>query len=138
MSFENVVRPAVVPNIRPGRAQPSSPSAGSPTQGMATIHGASGRYLELPYSVSFSSSTPKYKEKKRRVDTVRVYQPDNHDNYLDIDVINKLWMDTSTISADPSDVKKQTTTYQFTPVTDDLPDNVETFRQNVIKQKKQA
>src|SRR5215475_277838 len=98
MTFEVVVRPAVVPNIRPAPAQPSSPAPGDSSQGMVTIHGASGRYLELPYSVSFSSSQPHFKEKKRRVDQVRIYQKDdngkiNKDNFVDVDSANKVWMD---------------------------------------------
>jgi len=129
MSFEVVVRPAVVPNIRPAPAQPSSPIEGNSTQGMATIHGASGRYLELPYSISFSSSTPKYKEKKRRVDEVRIYQQDNHDNYVDVQSANKLWMDTSQIKAGTN----ITTTYTYTSTADDPPDNVDILRRNVIK-----
>src|SRR5262245_4799161 len=101
MTFEVVVRPAVVPNIRPAPAQPSSPVPGNSTQGMATIHGASGRYLELPYSVSFSSSNPKYKETKRRVDEARIYQKDkdgniNKDNFVDVQSANKVWMDVMT------------------------------------------
>jgi len=131
MTFEVVVRPAVVPNIRPAPAQPSPPAPGDSSQGMATIHGASGRYLELPYSVSFSTSTPKYKEKKRRVDEARVYQKDddgkiNKDNFVDVQSANKVWMDTSQIKAGTN----ITTTYTYTSLADDPPDNVEIKNRN--------
>ena len=141
MTFEVVVRPAVFPNIRPGprtsgvststRAQPASSATTNP--GMATIHGASGRYLELPYSVSFSTSTPKYKEKKRRVDEGRVYQKKDDgsiekENFVDVQSANKLWMDTSQIRAGTN----ITTKYTYTSLANDPPDNVEIRRRNVM------
>ena len=71
MAFETVVRPSVFPNIRPGAAQVSSAPSTS-GQGMATIHGASGRFLDLAFSITMNSSRQTFKEKKRRVDEVRV------------------------------------------------------------------
>lgn len=101
MGFEVVVRPVVFPNIRPAPAQPQAP-ASDPTQGLATINGSSGQFLDLQYSWSFNSSQSNPSESKRRVDTARVYQMDddgnvNRDNFIDVDVANKIWMNDGNI-----------------------------------------
>ena len=52
--FENIVRPVVFPNIRPSPAQ-SVPAATAPDQGVAKIHGGSGKSVDLPHSSEISS-----------------------------------------------------------------------------------
>jgi hypothetical protein len=103
MGFEVVVRPVVFPNIRPAPAQPSR-AADDPTQGIATINGGGGQFLDLQYSSSINSSQSNPNETKRRVDVARVYQKDddgnvNQDNFVDIDVANRIWMDDGTVQS---------------------------------------
>lgn len=95
--FEVVVRPAVFPDIRPAPAQSQAP-ASDPTKDIAVIHGSSGQHIDLPFSWTVSTSTSRPKEKKRRVDTVRVYQKEadgtvNKENFIDVEVANKVWME---------------------------------------------
>jgi hypothetical protein len=94
--FETVVRPVVFPDIRPAPAQPLPPQD-NPNQGLCTITGSSGKTIDLPYSYSISSSESRPTETRRRVDVARVYQMNddgtvNKDNFVDINVANKIWM----------------------------------------------
>jgi hypothetical protein len=125
MGFEVVVRPVVFPNIRPAPAQPR-PAADDPTQGIARINGSSGQFLDLQYSNSINSSQSNPNETKRRVDVARVYQKDddgnvNEDNFVDIEVANKIWMNDGT----------ELTRYSYSPVEED--DNIEIRERNKIK-----
>jgi hypothetical protein len=127
MGFEVVVRPVVFPNIRPAPAQPQAP-ASDPTQGLATINGSSGQFLDLQYSWSFNTSQSNPNESKRRVDTARVYQMDdngevNQDNFVDIDVANRIWMDDGTVQ----------NRYSYAPVQE--ADNIEIKERNKIKRR---
>lgn len=93
--FEVVVRPVVFPNIRPTPAR-SLPPADDPDKGFAVIRGSGGKEFTLSNSYSASTSTGKQKETKRRVDVARVYQQDdngtvNEENFVDIQVPNKIW-----------------------------------------------
>ena len=95
MAFEVVVRPVVMPDIRPAPAQPVPP-ADDPTKGICTIRGSNGKFLDLAYSWSASTSQNNQSEFKRRVDVARVYQMDdeenvNRDNFVDIEVANTVW-----------------------------------------------
>jgi hypothetical protein len=97
MGFETVVRPVVFPDIRPAPAQPQPPATTDPKSGIATIHGANGKFLDLAYSWSTSVSASRRTETKRRYDVARVYQKDkdgnvNKDNFVDINVANKIWL----------------------------------------------
>jgi hypothetical protein len=94
--FEVVVRPVVFPNIRPAPAQSVAP-ADDPTKGICTIHGSSGKHIDLPFSWSVNTSSSRPQEVKRRFDVARVYQKDdndnvNQDNFVDIEVANRIWM----------------------------------------------
>lgn len=96
MGFEVVVRPAILPNIRPAPAQ-SLPPLDDPDKGFAVIRGNGAKQIDLSSSWSSSSSTNQQKETQRRVDEARVYQQNddgtvNKDNFVDIEVVNKLWM----------------------------------------------
>ena len=94
--FEVVVRPVVFPNIRPAPAR-SLPPQDDPDKGFAVIHGNGANQVGLSTSFSASTSTNKRKETQRRVDDVRVYQQEddgtvNKENFVDIQVPNKIWM----------------------------------------------
>jgi len=101
-AFEYIVRPVVIPNIRPAPAQkivaPSVASTADPEKGFAIIHGNPAKQLDLTQTTSVSISRSNGVEVQRRVDKVRVYQVTddgvNKDNYVDIEVANKLvWAD---------------------------------------------
>jgi len=94
--LETVVRPVVFPVIRPTPTQ-SAVQKDDPNQGKAVITGSGGKSIDLPYSYSVSSSQSRPTETGRRVDVARVYQMDdnenvNRDNFIDINVANKVWM----------------------------------------------
>ena len=93
--LEVVVRPVVFPNIRPAPAQ-SLPPADDPEKGFAVIRGNGGKQVDLTNSYSASVSSGSLREAKRRVDVARVYQKTddgkvNKDNFVDIEVANKIW-----------------------------------------------
>ena len=93
--FEVIVRPVVFPDIRP-QAPRVLPPVDDPTKGICEIKGTSSFTAQFSTSSSFSVSYGKNKETKRRVDTARVYQANddgsvNRDNFVDIDVPNKIW-----------------------------------------------
>jgi hypothetical protein len=97
--FEVVVRPAVLPNIRPGPAR-VLPPADDATKGICTIGGSGGGLIDLQYSfsASYSSNSPEH-ETKRQVDNERVYQKDekgniNKKNYVDVERLKKVRFDT--------------------------------------------
>lgn len=94
--FEVVVRPVVIPNIRPAPAR-SLPPQDDPDKGFAVIRGNGANQVSLSYSFSASISTNKHKEIQRRVDKARVSQKNddgtvNKKNYVDVEVANKIWM----------------------------------------------
>jgi hypothetical protein len=96
MGLEVVVRPVVFPNIRPARAQ-SLPPLDDPDKGFAEINGNGATEVTLSNSYSASASSSQRQETKRQVDVARVYQKDqsgkvNKDNFVDIEVANKIWM----------------------------------------------
>jgi len=93
--LEVVVRPVVFPDIRPAPAR-SLPPQDDPDKGFAVIHGQAGKQVDLTWSYSSSASSNKRQETKRRVDEVRVYQKRkdgtiNKNNFVDIQVTNKMW-----------------------------------------------
>jgi hypothetical protein len=97
--LEVVVRPVVFPNIRPAPAR-SLPPADDPDKGFATIRGNGAKQIDLSSSFSGSTSSNQRTEQKRQVDEVRVYQKDdngtvNKDNFIDLQVANKIWMEGS-------------------------------------------
>jgi hypothetical protein len=97
--FEVVVRPVILPSIRPAPAQ-SLPPQDDPDKGFAVIHGNGGKHIDLSSSWSASGSTAAKKENKRRVDKSRIYQKDaqgniNRNNFVDVEVANKIWMEGS-------------------------------------------
>lgn len=93
--LEVVVRPVVLPNIRPAPAQ-TLPPADDPEKGFCTIRGNPAKEVNLTTSWSSSTSRSHQVETKRRFDEVRVYQQNddgsvNRDNFVDVEVANKIW-----------------------------------------------
>lgn len=93
--FEVVVRPVVLPNIRPRPAQ-TLPPPDDPEQGFCTIKGNPAHEVTFSNSRNASMSKSHQVETQRRVDTARVYQQDddgtvNRDNFVDVEVANKIW-----------------------------------------------
>jgi hypothetical protein len=93
--FETIVRPAVLPNIRPAPARVLAPQD-NPEQGIAVITGGGGNFVSLSssYSISFSQQRP-HKEAARQVDKERVYQTDkdgniNKGNYIDVERLKRV------------------------------------------------
>lgn len=120
--FEVIVRPVVLPNIRPALAR-VLPPVDDPTQGFAVISGSSGKVIDLSrtWSVSVSRSLPQ-RETKRQVDEDRIYQMEfdapihfpgqgtggkiNKNNYVDVERVKKIRLDndegaTKVVYADP-------------------------------------
>jgi hypothetical protein len=96
--FEVVVRPVVLPNIRPQPAR-SLPPAEDPEKGFCTIRGNPASEVNLTTSWSYNTSKSHQVETQRRVDVGRVYQENddgtvNQDNFVDIEVANKTKMRT--------------------------------------------
>jgi hypothetical protein len=92
--FEVVVRPVVLPNIRPTPAR-SLPPVDDPDSGFCVIKGNGGKHVSVSTSYSFSTSRSRSVETERRVDKARVYQKEddgtvNKDNFVDIKVANRI------------------------------------------------
>ena len=101
-AFETIVRPVVLPNIRPSPAQKtaaaSTATTSDPEKGFAIIRGNPAQMIVITETSSVSITRSAGVEVHRRVDKVRVYQVTddgvNKDNYVDIEVANKLiWQD---------------------------------------------
>jgi hypothetical protein len=146
-AFESIVRPVVLPNIRPAPAQKvvssSATSTADPLAGFAIIHGNPASVVTLSRSTSISISRSNGVESQRRVDQVRVYQVQdgqgqpvaqsfaaqtlanggsvNKDNYVDIEVTNRLRL---------KDPNTGTFTRYYRPV--QPADNIEILQRNVI------
>lgn len=151
--FETIVRPVVFPNIRPTPTR-SLPPADDPEQGKCIIGGGGGGLMSATESISVSGSTHNPKETERRVDVARVYQKDddgtvNRDNFVDIEVANRIKMavpvsgsDKEFVGFNGDDVVKTvpgrgftgddvTETYHYDPIKEK--DNIEIKKKNKIK-----
>lgn len=94
--FETIVRPVVLPNIRPAPARQKAPDD-DPDRGVCVLNGSSGRLIDLSVSESSSITRSRANELKRRFDVARVYQVEddgtvNRDNFIDVEVVNRLWL----------------------------------------------
>jgi hypothetical protein len=95
MGFEVVVRPAVLPNIRPPRAQ-VLPQEDNPEQGWAVIKGGDPQSIGASYSYQMSWTKQKpHEEEKRQFDKERVYRVDENGNvdkstYVDIERLSRV------------------------------------------------
>lgn len=103
--FEVVVRPMVLPNIRPTPSRLRAIEE-DPEKGKAVITGGSGKLFQLSYSYSGTATQVNQIEVKRRFDVDRVYQSTgsgispgvrstsssiNHDNYVDVERVKSVW-----------------------------------------------
>jgi len=73
--FEVVVRPVVLPNIRPAPPRVLALES-DPTQGLAVISGSGGKSIDIPHtwSVSLSRQKSQHRESARQFDKERVHQ----------------------------------------------------------------
>lgn len=109
--FEVIVRPVILPNIRPAlpRILPPVPD---PSKGLFVLNGGDGNFLGISttFSVSFSQQQP-HKEAVRQYDTERVYKKNDQqqadsarnkdasdidkDTYVDVERLRRVRLDTS-------------------------------------------
>lgn len=94
--FEVVVRPVVLPSIRPAPAR-SLPPQDDPTKGFAVIKGNGAKSVTLSHSYSVSWSKSRPTEVERRSDEVTIYQREddgtvNRDNFVKMNVANRIKM----------------------------------------------
>jgi hypothetical protein len=93
--LECVVRPMVLPNIRPASTR-VLPLQDDPGKGIAVISGGGGGPIDLPYSFSVSySSSAAYTESVRQFSVDRIYQKDekgnvNKDNFVDTERMTRV------------------------------------------------
>ncbi len=92
--FEVVVRPAVLPDIRPPPAR-SLPIEDAPDKGIAVINGIGNAIVDLTYSFSSSWSRNRLVEVRRHFDKVRVYasKPDgtyDYNTYIEYEVLTSI------------------------------------------------
>jgi hypothetical protein len=92
--FETVVRPVVLPDIRPKPAQ-TLPPADDPTKGFCEIKGNPAKEVNFSNSRSMSMSKSIHVETERTEDEARVYQQNddgtvNKDNFVDVRVARKI------------------------------------------------
>jgi hypothetical protein len=77
-SLAPVVRPNVVPNIRPQVSvtdfPPPSQGTQDPNQGRTILTGSEGQVIDLSYNHSRSMTKNRTKEEKRKYDIVRIYK----------------------------------------------------------------
>jgi len=127
MGFEVVVRPVVLPNIRPPRAQVLPPED-DPKQGWAVIKGGRPESLGASYSYKMSWTKQKpHEEEKRQFDKQRVYQVDekgniNKSNYVDMERLSRVKLN------------KEDEAYKVLYVTPPESDNVVTLEKDVTRE----
>lgn len=86
--LEFVVRPVQAPLIRPS---PGAPKAAEPEEKVTEINGGSVQELQLRASYSKSvTHSRSSKEKERVVDLVRVKNPEDENQYIDMQVAHRL------------------------------------------------
>lgn len=125
--FEVIVRPVVLPNIRPPQARTLAPED-DPERGVCVLNGSSGGLIDLPISVNISFSRSKAKETKRRFDEVRIKKKDDAGNvdeetFIDVEVLNRIEFrggDGTTWTRRYADAEPR--------------DNIEILRRNVTRQ----
>jgi hypothetical protein len=93
--LEVVVRPVVLPNIRPAVPRVLAPPD-DPEQGIVTLGGSGGRLIDLPYhfTSSVQRQLPHY-EQERTFDVNKIKQKDkdgkiNEDNFVSSEMMKKL------------------------------------------------
>lgn len=120
--FEVIVRPMVVPNIRPTPSR-SLPPAGDATQGQCVMGGSSGQVVALTHSYSASASSSGGTETTRTYDVARIRPAgsggatraadSSSDVYIDVEVLKKVQLRNGGDSS----------VYHYTPIEES--DNIE-------------
>ncbi|SRR5580765_3184943 len=103
--FEVIVRPVVLPNIRPAAAR-VLPAEDDPAKGIATIGGGGGKFVGISHStsISFSQQRP-HKESTRQFNKERILQVAettaggatimNPENYVEVERLKRVRLETS-------------------------------------------
>lgn len=125
--LEVVVRPVVLPNIRPAPPRVLAPED-DPEKDIAVISGSGGGPIDLTHSWSYSVSRQRAEEEAvRQFNKERVYQKDektgriNFDNYVDVERLKRVRLD--------SDQGPRKMNYADPPKAD----NVEVLQSNVTR-----
>ena len=92
--LEVVVRPVVLPNIRPSPPRILAPELDA-SRGIAVLNGSSVRLIDLARSQQSSSTRTVEMETKRNFDVERIYKTDDDGNvdkstYIDVERMFKL------------------------------------------------
>jgi hypothetical protein len=136
--FETIVRPMILPNIRPAPARSVAP-ADDPEQGKCVIAGHDTGTITSSYSINTSVQKASATETKRQFDEVRISEKDDKDpgegggggggkpkpkkSFVDVENVTKLWLT-------GSDGKKFTRKY--TPIASD-DENIQILRRGVTR-----
>lgn len=84
---ERIVRPGLAPSIRPAAAPPPVKAPASEDRDVAVITGGGEGLINLAHAFSKSfSKTAHQVEQYRLVDIVRVFNPADHSQYVDVEV----------------------------------------------------
>jgi hypothetical protein len=137
--FELIVRPMILPGIRPAPRPSVVPAEGDPEKGLVVIRGSSARTVDLPYSYSSHWEVVMASEVERSYDVARVYQQEgqeggsatrsgregevNRSNYFDVEVVRRLRMQEGGTEVD----------YHFTPI--QASDNVKILKTNLVRRR---
>lgn len=89
MGLEIVVRPVVLPNIRP--RPPQIPVVVDEDEEPSEIVGNSGRAISLSHGRRWSFTRPHQTETRRTFDLMRVKNPEDSDQYVDVEVTTRLY-----------------------------------------------
>jgi hypothetical protein len=93
--FEVIVRPAVLPGIRPPPPRILAPED-DPTRGIAVLRGLGGKLVDLTQSEQASWTRSRPVEVKRKVDVERIYKMDDDGStvhrgtFVDVERMTKL------------------------------------------------
>ena len=124
--LEVVVRPVVLPNIRPQAPRVLAP-ASDPEQGIATFTGSGGGMVDLPYSYQLSSSKAQpHTEVERTYDVDKIYQK-NDDGTINKDNNVKVQRTTRNKFKDPSG-----NVLHLVYQRPQLDDNIETIQEDLV------
>jgi hypothetical protein len=84
MGLETLVRPLAVPDVRP---RPTAGLLGPSTQDPIKIDGGAGQEIALSHSRTWSWSSQREREVRRVYDVMRVHNPDDDQQFVDVEVV---------------------------------------------------
>lgn len=88
MSLEAIVRPAIVPDLRPTPTQVALPAPDAERQ--TEIASSNARLINLRHSFTWSWDKQTFTETGRTFDVARVFNVDNRNNYVDVEFPYKI------------------------------------------------